>query len=388
MSATAPVTVPPPIQTVPSPPGPISLPLFVGLVLAGLTGLFVLLAFYLTKGASGSDWYTFYAAAERWRNGGQVYTVADGFFNPPPTLLLLRLFIVLPYLPSRYLWGALSAIMLLGSAWLTADALGLRPTTRTMLLGGWWILVSVPCVLLAPLTGNWSALSVFSYTLAIWLFYRGREGAAGAVLALTLVKPQLALFTLPLLVYKRRGRACAGYLAACAVALLVSLPLVGVHAYADYLHVQRSVADWTLTNDPLQHDVPGIHGMFLQHWPQSVRASTTANLISLVLVGGLAWFWRGPWRPRSQRFVIGWAMLLLVTLEASSFAHSYDLVLLIPPCIVLFMIAKEKVELRVPAKATLIALYVGPALVLLFRQHFLVPAMLAAIAVLWAASRE
>ncbi|MGH2409100.1 MAG: glycosyltransferase family 87 protein, partial [Chloroflexota bacterium] len=245
----------PPRQTLP-------LSLFCGLVLAGLAGLFVLLAFYIRKGAYGSDWQTFYDAATRWRDHGRVYTVADGFFNPPPTLLLLRLFIFLPYPPSRILWGALSAGMLLAAGWLSAEALAWRPDGRALALGAWWILVSAPCVLLAPLTGNWSGLILLSFSLSVYLFQRGHEGWAGAALAVTLIKPQLAILTLPLLLYKRRWRAVGGYLGAGAISVLVSFPLVGWQAYGDYVQVQRSVADWTLTNNPLQLDVPGLHGLF------------------------------------------------------------------------------------------------------------------------------
>jgi hypothetical protein len=365
----------------------LSLVLFCGLVLAGLAGLFVLLAFYTRKGAYGSDWQTFYDAATRWRDNGRVYTVADGFFNPPPTLVLLRLFIFLPYLPSRILWGALSACMLLASGWLTTRALAWRPDGRALALGAWWILVSAPCVLLAPLTGNWSGLILLSFSLSVRLFQKGHEGWAGAVLAVTLVKPQLAFLTLPLLLYKRRWRAVGGYLGACAISVLVSFPLVGRHAYGDYFQVQRSVADWTVTNNALQIDVPGLHGLFLQQWPGSVAASSAANLLSLGLVALLAWFWRGPWQPASSRFVIGWSLVLVVTMLGSSFAHSYDLVLLIPPCVTLF-VAGERARLAWPegwfwARAAMIALYVSPYLVLLFRQHFVVPAMLAALAVLW-----
>ena len=365
----------------------LSLGLFCGLVLAGLAGLFVLLAFYTRKGAYGSDWQTFYDAAARWRDQRRVYTVAAGFFNPPPTLLLLRLFTVLPYMPSRILWGALSAGMLLASGWLSARALAWRPESRILVLGAWWILVSAPCVLLAPLTGNWSGLILLSFSLSLYLLQRGHESWAGATLAVTLVKPQLAFLTLPLLLYKRRWRAVGGYLGACVLSVLVSLPLVGRQTFGDYFQVQRSVADWTLTNNPLQLDVPGLHGLFLQHWPGSVAASSVANLLSLGLVGLLACYWRGPWRPASPRFVIGWSLLLVVTMLGSSFAHSYDLVLLIPPCVTLFVLGERarllRPDRRTWARAALIGLYVSPYLVLLFRQHFVVPAMLAALAVLW-----
>jgi len=109
---------------------------FVAMVLALLAAVLVVYAFYTKKGASGSDWQTFYQAAERWRDGKRVYTVADGFYNPPPTLLLLRPFLALGYVPSRVVWGALSTAMLLVSAALSADALGWHPGARTRLLTG------------------------------------------------------------------------------------------------------------------------------------------------------------------------------------------------------------------------------------------------------------
>lgn len=353
-----------------------------GLLLAAGAGLAVLLAFYTRKGAYGSDWQTFFAAAERLRDGRRVYTVADGFFNPPPVLLLMRLFLPLGYLPSRVLWGLLSTAMLLASAGLSADACGWRPSIRERLIGAWLILFAVPTVLLAPLTGNFSAVVLFGFALALRLFYRGRDGWAGAALACTLVKPQLALLPLPLLLYKRRWRAAAGYLAATALSELISLPLVGLQTYRDYLGVQRAVADWTRTNDAMQLDVPGIHGMLLQHWPQSVAADRAGNLIAVLLVLALAWSWRGPWRPGTIGFAAHWSMLLLTTLLIASFAHSYDLVLLITPAVSLYVL-RGRATVRWPYGAVLVALYATPALVLLLRQHFVVPAMLAALALLW-----
>lgn len=357
-----------------------------GMALALAAAIFVVYAFYVTKGAYGSDWQTFYAAAVRQSHGQRVYTVTDGFFNPPPVLLLMRAFMLLPYIPSRIAWGALSALMLLASAWVTASAIGLRTDPPTRLLAAWWILCAIPTALLVPLTGNYSALVLFSMALALWLFTRGREGWAGATLAIALVKPQLAFLTLPLLLYKRRWRAALGYLLAALGAVALSLPVVGASTYRDYAAVQRDVAGWTSSNDALQLDVPGIHGMLLQRWPHAAPAELVADLCSLVLLAALAWYWRGPWRPAQPRFVAGWALLVLCTLLVSSFAHSYDLVLLVLPMVAIYALGAGRSARG--AGPTLIALYVAPGLVLLFRQHFLVPAMLAACAWLWLAARR
>jgi hypothetical protein len=172
-----------------------------------------------------------------------------------------------------------------------------------------------------------------------------------------------------------------------AAAVLVSLPIVGLRTYGDYFQVQRSVADWTRTNDAMQLDVPGIHGLLLQHWPQSHGADLAGNLIAVALILALAWSWRGPWRPATEAFASQWSMLVLVTLLIASFAHSYDLVLLILPAVVLY-VRGSRSPARWQFSVALLALYVTPGLVLLFRQHFVVPAMLAAALLLWEAAQS
>jgi hypothetical protein len=357
-----------------------------GLVCAMLAGVFVLWGFYSTKGPNGSDWQTFYIAAAHWRDGQKVYTVADGFYNPPPVLLLIRPFLLLPYTGSRIVWGVLTTIMLLVSAVLTANATGWRPSRQELIIGGWLILFYIPAMLLAPLTGNLSAPVLLSYALAFWLFARGKDSLAGAVLSLSLIKLQLAFLTLPLLVYKRRWRASAAYCVTALVILAISFPLVGLDNFKDFVSVERSIAGWTNSNDALQLDVPGIHGMLLQHWPHSTGAELAANIISVLLVLALAWYWRGPWEPSSPHFQRGWAIVVLVTVLLASYAHSYDMVLLIFPAALLYAEKLKKLVNGRAATAALYGLYICPGIVLLVRQHAMVPAILLAIVVLWKGS--
>ena len=89
----------------------------------------------------------------------------------------------------------------------------------------------------------------------------------------------------------------------------------------------------------------------------------------------------------SRRFAIGWAQLILATLLVTTFAHSYELVLLIVPAVILYAMharpgpqAGASRRYLIPALA---ALYIAPFLVLLYRQHFVVPAMLTTFALLW-----
>jgi hypothetical protein len=359
-----------------------------GLLLAALTGLFVLFAFYSRKGAYGSDWQTFYTAAQHLRHGQPVYVVVDGFFNPPPVLLLLLPFTVVSYQTSRVIWATLSAIMLLVSALLTANACGYRPSARERALTFLWIAFYVPTILLVPLTGNFSALLLLAYTAAFWSFTRGHDRLGGMALALTLVKPQLAFLGLPLLLFMRRGQATAAYLLTVLALALAALPVVGLANYRDFVQVERAVSAWSSTNDALQLDVPGVHGLLLQRWPHQLGAEVVSAALSLCILAALAWYWRTGWRPGGLPFAAGWSLLLLCTLLVSTFAHSYDQVLLIVPAIVLWVYRQRLPSLRLPITLVLVALYAGPPLVLAFHQHFMVPFMLAALALLlWVARR-
>ena len=74
----------------------------------------------------------------------------------------------------------------------------------------------------------------------------------------------------------------------------------------------------------------------------------------------------------------GWAQMVLCTLLLASYAHSYDLVLLVLPALVIYRAVRQSWS-----GPLLVALYVAPMLVLLYRQHFMVIALLLAIAALW-----
>jgi hypothetical protein len=215
------------------------------------------------------------------------------------------------------------------------------------------------------------------------------------VLALALlIKPQLAFLALPLLLYKRRWRAVAAYAVTGCVVLGLSLVLVGPRTLVQFLQMERATAGMANTLPLWIKDNPSIRAALLQAWPHSAIASPLAYLLGAGLIAALAWYWRGPWQPRSRRFCVGWAMIPLVDLLTVPYAHSDDLVLLVVPMLILVLYAIRSPHTGVRGAVarwivpTLVALYVGPVLVVFFRQHFMAPAMLAALWVLWQAARR
>jgi glycosyl transferase family 87 len=341
----------------------------------------------VNHGFNASDWLVYFRAAERLQAGGDPYRSAYDFLNPPSFLLLVRLALPLGYIPSRILWCSASLVMLQAGAYFTATSLVARPSWRQMALGSILIVLYAPTVLLIPTSSNATAPVLLGYALGLWCFTRRKDGWGGAALSLTvLIKPQLAFLTLPLLIYKRRWRAVAAYLAGSGAALLLSFWVLGPTTFLGFIRILRSTANGADTLTLWVRDIPGLHAMFLQLWPDSTPAGSIAYILGGVLVLALAYYWRGPWNPNTSRFVTGWAMVPLVDLLVVPYAHSDDLVLLIIPAVVLYWCTirpSRPADVDRWVVPVLLALYLSPTFVVYFRLHFVAPAMLAALFVLW-----
>jgi len=265
------------------------------------------------------------------------------------------------------------------------------------------VLAYTPTVLLIPIAANTTAPVVLCYALAFQLVVRGCDEKAGVALCVAaLIKPQLALLTLPLLLYKRRWRAAYAYLATAAAVLGLSFAIEGPATFANFLRMERTASGWADSATLWIRDIPGLHAAALQAFPGSGLASTAAYALSAALVAAVAVYWRGPWRPGTRRFAAGWAMLPLVDLLIAPYSHSDDLTLLIVPAVILCALAvqasgpiapgaggqdepRQAPETRATRTIPLVlaGLYLAPVLVVFFRQHFMVPAILATLWVLW-----
>ncbi|HXT35347.1 MAG TPA: glycosyltransferase 87 family protein [Chloroflexota bacterium] len=341
----------------------------------------------VNQGFYNSDWLTSYQAAERVRAGGNPFGQAGAFLSAPPFLLFVRSLLFLGYLPSRWLWSIASAVMLVGAGALTAASLVPRPTGVPYVRGAILILAYTPTILLIPTSANTTAEVVLGYALGLWCFTRNYEARGGAALALTvLIKPHLAFLVFPLLVYKRRWRAAAAYAGSAALAGLLALAVLGPGTIGGFFRIlsvtesgANSLSLWT-------HDIPGLPAMSLQIWPGNPVANGAAYGLGGLLIVGVAWYWRGPWAPGRPQFLAGWAMLPLVNVLVVPYAHSDDLVVLIIPAIVLygfFVDPATRPGMKGWILLFLLALYLSPTMVAYFRHHFVVPAMLGALLVLW-----
>jgi len=171
--------------------------------------------------------------------GGGTYW--SPFLNPPPLAWLATPFIVLPFEAAIFFWTVLVVGAALFAWWVVAPGdrlarwahlalfLGLFPTAFGLMVGQPVALVA------AAVAGSW------------WLAERNKAVAAGLVLSLTAIKPQVALLIPICLLVSGHRRMFTAWLAATAVMVAVALLLLGGDGLQRYRDVLSLASQWEPT---------------------------------------------------------------------------------------------------------------------------------------------
>ena len=227
------------------------------------------------------------------------------YVSPPPLAWLVLPLTALPYRAAYWLWSSLLVAALVFAWHATAPG---RGRARLIVLAaaiGW-----LPIIYGLQL-GQPALLVAAAVAACALLLRRDRDIAAGAVLALIVLKPQLAVLVPAALLVAGRARAFAGATAALAIVGAASLIALGPHGTADYL-ARLSFAQ-TVPENQAQTLAAWLHNLAITRAVQAVIAATT-----LVLVYRL--------RGRGTDLVIAGA--LAGGLAASPYAHYDDLTML------------------------------------------------------------
>lgn len=148
------------------------------------------------------------------------------FLNPPFAALLLRPLIGLSLQQATDVFVIASAIALVVAARLLMLHLGDLPRTMRAAVVGLSVL-SFPGSY-ALLLGQWGALLLLAAATALWLIDRGRLLAAGALVSLLLIKPQLMWMLVIVLVIGQQWRILAGMGLGALIAGVSSLSVTGL----------------------------------------------------------------------------------------------------------------------------------------------------------------
>ncbi len=271
----------------------------------------------------------------------QAHQPKQPYVYPP---LLAWLVTPLTYInPAQALavWRVLSSgAILVGTYGLTApwskQAQIFDPRTRRLLLG--------VLVLLAPVTvfalywGNPVALVYGALGAGIWALARNQAWSdivAGALMSVTLLKPQLAL---PLAVlaalcflqdadaWQRRWRMLSGFVGATALLLLLDLLVTGPQMLLDWPGSILYLAH--LSNG--QPDMPSLMGLL---WTQLSRLPNGWYMLiglailglTILVVALLYWRLRHGWAPEAL-----FGLLTVIWCFGTPYAHANDEILLVP----------------------------------------------------------
>jgi hypothetical protein len=231
----------------------------------------------------------------------------------PPTLAwFVAPFAALPFAAGYALWNVLLLVSLLVTWWLTVP-----PSSRLVRLGHLAFAVALPSVALGLLLGQVVIVVAASVSISWWMLRHNRPLAAGLVLSLIALKPQLALLVPVALLVAGQWRACLGWAGgslAMLGAALATIGITGLQTYASLLAASAHSLGAVMVYPELT--LPGLLG-------SGVVAAVAEGLVvaaTLVLV----------WRRRGSGLEFPFVAGLCGSLLIANFLHPQDVAVLLP----------------------------------------------------------
>jgi hypothetical protein len=231
---------------------------------------------------------------------------------PPVLAWFVAPFAALPFAAGYALWNVLLLASLLVTWWLTVP-----PSSRLVRLGHLAFAAALPSVAFGLLLGQVVIVVAAVVSVSWWLLRRNRPLAAGFVLSLIALKPQLALVVPVALLVAGQRRAFLGWAAGSLVMLggaLATVGVAGLQAYAGIL--VGSVHSFGAVNVYPQLTLPGLLG---NGWAATL-VEGLVMAVTLVLV----------WRRRRSELEFPFAAGLCASLLVSSYLHAQDVAVLLP----------------------------------------------------------
>jgi len=203
---------------------------------------------YFNRGFVPGDAFTYLAAGERLNAGHLLYALSPGdrpvdlhppfwtvpLLSPPPIAVLFRPIALIPNDLGPYVWWAVCIASIVGT---TLVMMRRRP----ILIGLAVLVLSVPLVYEIGV-GNLNSLLIAGIAGAWYLLVRGRDVAAGAVIAgmtaLKLTPVVLAWW----LITQRRWSAFRAFVVAGLVLAVISVIGAGLSAHLEYLGIVRQTS--------------------------------------------------------------------------------------------------------------------------------------------------
>lgn len=266
------------------------------------------------------------------------------FMYPPTYLLLIAPLSTLPYFPALALWLVLPLLALL---LLLRRGIDLPPPALFLVLAS-------PAVAQSLFAGQ-NGLLLAALLAGGFLLLERSPLAAGAMLGLATVKPQLALLILPALVCGAQWRALAATVATVTVMAVLATLAFGTGVWEAYIAVPAQARDWLAEGRLPWTRMPTVYTALRLAGLGDLAASLLQGLSAAAVLATVGWAW---WKraPRALRIALPLAGAPLAT----PFMYDYDLPLILP-ALGLYMVAATAGGWRFREKLLLLAVWLQPA---------------------------
>jgi glycosyl transferase family 87 len=277
-------------------------------------------------------------AAAPYRDALAIYSSSPGVAMPsgpvpfPPIYAWLISPMALVPAPLAFaIWTVINAVAALVLSWRAASFF---PPERRLLSGG-LVLVST-AVMFSLWFGQPQLFLALAFGEAFIAFRKGRDMTAGLWLALIVFKPQYLVLIVPIMLWKRRWKAFAGFVAGGLVILVASILVAGPATFGSY--IGSLIASATASGGAL---LTAVSPYVMVNWralvlalpldlPDAARVAITLVLSGLTVLAVVI-AWRGPWLPSGPRFAGQMTLLGIGTIVTAWHSHIHGVAMIAVP---------------------------------------------------------
>lgn len=269
---------------------------------------------------SSADWI-----AARYQFGAKSVPEPE-FLYPLPLSVLLAPLGLLPLREAYFLWGVLSAILILVSLFLLYQVKRDEPKIAYLLIPFLFFAPLYPPLLLTLYLGQLSAFLLLLAALATYFWHKENFFWGGFFIAFFTLKPSigltLLLFTALWLLYKKQLRAFGGMFTASLLLLGIGL-LRDPHWVSRFLTISNNKMDNTFGYSPT---IWGISGMACQF---QTNCTVTFGFVGFFLISALTIWLFLRWKAHAP--ALEFSVILALGLLSAPYLWPYDQLLLLIP---------------------------------------------------------
>lgn len=258
-----------------------------------------------------------------------------GFYNPAFFALLFVPFSWLSAEDGFRAWTLVNfglIVVMCGLLWRIAQPLS--PWYRAAIVVGFVTMYPLP---FGVRLGQFSLILAVSWAAAYLLLRANRERAAGFALSPLLIKPELLIPVTALIAWKRRWLVLKTLLPVSAIAIAVSVAMIGPVGAWDYtLHIADAAGEGS-------GNMYGWNGFLAPLLAEGDPGAMTpiAAPLAVLSLAAVAYVWMGELRTDGGLFPVQWLALSLATMLWDAHFYLQDTIILAAPAVAVVASASE-----------------------------------------------